>query len=466
MKPLARQTIQAALTAREVRGVNGPDVTMIFTDTRRPAPGGLFVALCGDNFDGHDHLQTALHGGACGVVVSNPAALPSDLDADTFVVVVSDTREALGTLGHMVRRAHPGRFAAITGSVGKTTVKDMLRAALTDTGSVTASPGNWNNEIGVPLSLFSTQGDESFVVLELGMSGAGEIAALTKIAEPSVGLITAAAAAHLEFFESVDAIADAKAELWEHLPAKGRAVACADDARVLERATRLRPDGLVTYGEDQRADFRVLNVTQSAQGVSTTIAHPEGEVTVRLSGLGVHNAVNAAGAVAAATLLGVSPEQAARSLSAHFRPAAHRLIVHETASKAFVLDDCYNANPMSTKAALDTLAVVGNVDCGLGAVLGSMLELGERADGLHRDVGRHAAEAGVVWLAATGPHANALAEGAREGGVETIHVVDDAMELEEAVSTFTTDGRWLLLKGSRGGRLERLLPTLGIGEVS
>jgi UDP-N-acetylmuramoyl-tripeptide--D-alanyl-D-alanine ligase len=466
MRPLARDMIHRALNAREGRGLDGPEVTMVFTDTRRPTLGGLFVALDGENFDAHDHLQAALEGGACGVVISKPEALPSDLPEDTFVAVVDDTREALLTLGQLVRLAHPGRFVAVTGSVGKTTVKDMLAAALTDHGAVAASPGNWNNEIGVPLSLFSTQGDEDFVILELGMSAAGEIAALTDLAQPGVGVITAAAAAHLEFFESVDAIADAKAELWERLPVDGRAVACADDDRVLTRAKRLRPDGLVTYGQRPGADFRVVGVAQNARGLEATIAHPDGDVVVTLSGLGVHNAVNAAGALAAAALLGVPPEQAAVSLSTHFRPAAHRLVLHETPSRAFVLDDCYNANPMSTKAALDTLAAVGDAGCGLGAVLGSMLELGEGADALHRDVGRHAAQVGVVWLAATGPHADALAEGAREGGVDTVHVADDAMELSDAVSSYTTDGRWLLLKGSRGGRLERLLIPLDIGEVN
>ena len=466
MTPLARETIAQALGAQTVLGLAGPDVTMVFTDTRRPSVGGLFVALCGDNFDGHDHVQAALEAGACGAVVSKSVSLPPAVEAGAFIVTVKDTRVALSALGYLVRQAHPGRFAAVTGSVGKTTVKDMLKAALTDSGSVTASPGNWNNEIGVPLSLFSTGGDEAFVILELGMSAPGEIASLTQIAEPSVGVITAAAAAHLEFFTSVEAIADAKAELWEHLPTAGRAVACADDPRVLSRARRLKPEGLLTYGQASDADFRVVSLEQSRKGVTATIAHPAGEAIVRLAGLGRHNAVNAAGALAAASLLGVPAAQAAASLSRHFRPAAHRLVVHETPSKAFVLDDCYNANPMSTNAALDTLAAVGNSACGLGAVLGSMLELGEQADALHHDVGRHAASVGVVWLAATGPHADALAEGAREGGVETVHVVDDAMELEEAVRTFTTDGRWLLLKGSRGGRLERLLPPLGVGEVS
>ena len=465
MRPLSRAQICEALEPQEVHGLSGPAITKVFTDTRRPVEGALFVALIGENFDAHEHLQSALDGGASGLVISSTEHLPTELPAGTFVLVVSDTQQALQALARVTRCAHPGRVAAVTGSVGKTTVKDMLAAALREHGGVAASPGNWNNEIGVPLSLFATEGDEDFVILELGMSAPGEIDTLTRIARPEVGIITAAAAAHLEFFESVDAIADAKAELYAALPDGARAVACADDARILERAKAIRPDGLLTYGTSDEADFHVQVVTQSAEGLSATIVHPEGRVEVSLKGLGAHNAVNAAGALAAASLLGVTPEDASRSLSAHFSPAAHRLQVHQTASNAFVLDDAYNANPMSTKAALDTLAAIGNPACGLGAVLGSMLELGEDADALHREVGRHAAKAGLVWLTASGIHADALAEGAREGGVNTVLVVEDALEASEAAQAFTTDGRWLLLKGSRGGRLERLLSPLGIGEA-
>ncbi len=463
MKPLTRRAIQLALKANDVRGVGGPDVPMIFTDTRKPVAGALFVALVGANFDAHDHLAEAIDAGASGLVVSKPEHLPVTLPQDCFVLVVDDTQEALTRLAALVRAAHPGRFAAVTGSVGKTTVKDMLAAALVDNGGSAASPGNWNNEIGLPLSLFATTGDERFVILELGMSAPGEIASLATVARPSVGVITAAAAAHLEFFESVDAIADAKAELWQALPPEARAVACADDPRVLSRAQAIRPDGLVTYGLNPEADFHVTQVTQDAHGLRAAIRHADGVAMVTLAGLGVHNAVNAAGALASAHLLGVSPTDAAGSLSAHFRPASHRLHVHKTRSKAFVLDDCYNANPMSTKAALDTLVAVGNAACGLGAVLGSMLELGTQADALHREVGLYAGEVGIAWIAATGPHAEALAEGAREAGVSTVLVAADAMSLADEVTSFTTDGRWLLLKGSRGGRLERLLVPLGLG---
>ena len=466
MRPLSREQVSQALMPQKTFGLVGPDIPMVFTDTRRPVPGALFVALVGENFDAHNHLQEALDGGAAGLVISKDEALPSDLPPQTFVVVVDDTQQALTRIAELVRQAHPGRFAAVTGSVGKTTVKDMLAAALVESGGAAASPGNWNNEIGLPLSLFATGGDEPFVVLELGMSAPGEIDALTRVAKPEVGVVTAAAAAHLEFFDSVDAIADAKAELYRALPDGARAVACADDPRILKRAQEIRPDGLLTYGLSASAHFRVFDITQSAEGLKAQVACPEGEVVIQVQGLGVHNAVNAAGALAAASLLGVSPSDAAASLSAHFKPAAHRLQIHKTPSKAFVLDDAYNANPMSAKAALDTLAAIGNQACGLGAVLGSMLELGADADLLHEEVGRHAAELGLVWLVAAGIHAEALARGARLGGVPNVHIVNDAMEASKMACDFASDGRWLLLKGSRGGRLERLLTPLGLEEVN
>ncbi|MGM0576599.1 MAG: UDP-N-acetylmuramoyl-tripeptide--D-alanyl-D-alanine ligase [Myxococcota bacterium] len=463
MKPLSRRSIALALRASETRGLDGPPLEAVFTDTRRPVEGGLFVALVGPNHDAHDHLAEALAAGAGGLVVSRGDAVPDDTPGGTFVVVVGDTLAALRDLAVLVRGGLKARTVAVTGSVGKTTVKDMVAAALRTFGRVGRSPGNWNNEVGVPLSLFSMRGDERFMVLELGMSAPGEIASLTRVAMPSVGVVTAATAAHLEFFPDVDAIADAKAELWESLPPGGKAVACADDPRVLERARRIRPRGLITYGLSEEADVRVVAVEQGRDGLTARVASEDDEVTVRLRALGRHNAVNAAGALAVTRVLGLPFARAASSLEEHFEPEAHRLVVATTPDGLTVLDDCYNANPASARAALATLGEVAAGAAARGAVLGSMLELGDRADDLHREVGRAAAEAGVTWLAATGPHADALVEGARSGGVEDVRTAGDAADLVDDLQAFAGPDRWLLLKGSRGQRLERLLEPLGAG---
>ncbi|MEC9071472.1 MAG: UDP-N-acetylmuramoyl-tripeptide--D-alanyl-D-alanine ligase, partial [Myxococcota bacterium] len=304
MIPVSREALATALSAQVLGGQDGPAFTRFFTDTRAPVDGGLFFALKGERFDAHLHLESAISAGASGLVISSTEHLPDSVPAECMVAVVDDTREALGALGHHVRGRLNGPVVSITGSVGKTTVKDMCAAALSAFGEVGRSPGNWNNEIGVPLSLLSLTGQESGVVLELGMSAPGEIAHLTRIAAPSVGVVTSAVAAHLEFFDSVDGIADAKAELLEELPSSSRAVVCADDARILERGRRFRPQDLLTYGLAEDADVRVTSVRQDERGLDVTVALEGEQVQVRVPTLGRHNAVNAAGALAIVHALG------------------------------------------------------------------------------------------------------------------------------------------------------------------
>lgn len=465
--PMTRQAIAQSMEATAVRGADGPPFEVVFTDTRSGGADGLFFALSGPNHDAHDYLDAALDAGARGLVVTREDALPGGLPGDVFVAVVPDTRVALGQLGGLVRQHLQGQVIAVTGSVGKTTVKDMAVAALGAFGSATGSPGNYNNDIGLPLSLCALDGTESYVVLELGMSAAGEIADLTQIAQPQVGLVTGAEAAHLAFFDGVDAIADAKAELYERMPEGSRAVACADDPRVVARARAFRPSGLITYGLAREADVRVTGVEQSLAGLQVQIVGADSEpVTVRLDCLGLHNGVNAAGALAIVQALGLPLGPAAQSLGARFRPAAHRLNVVRGQDGLHILDDSYNANPASARAALDTLATIGAGAPALGAVLGSMLELGPSAQALHEELGRQAADAGVSWLGATGPHADAVAGSARRAGLEDVRTAADAMELVDDLRAFSEPGRWLLLKGSRGERLERLLVPLGLEGVS
>ena len=241
MKGMTPQAIATAIGGRCLRPGAGPLVTRVSTDTRNSPAGALFFALSGPRFDAHDFLLTAVARGAAGLVVSDASRLPEPLADHVAVIEVSDALDALTQLAAHVRRTHPGRFVAITGSVGKTTVKDMAAAALGAFGVVGATPGNWNNHVGLPLTLCGLTGDEAFVVLELGMSAPGEIGALTRLAQPHVGLVTRASEAHLEFFTSVEAIADAKAELYVALPEGAVSVANADDPRMLSRARTLRP---------------------------------------------------------------------------------------------------------------------------------------------------------------------------------------------------------------------------------
>jgi UDP-N-acetylmuramoyl-tripeptide--D-alanyl-D-alanine ligase len=458
-----RQNLAEGLDATRSWGHEGTAFDGVFTDTRSKVPRGLFFALSGPNHDAHDYLNQALKSGATGLVVSREESLPRDLPEDTFVAIVSDTRRALGRLGSMVRARLEGPVIAVTGSVGKTTVKDMAVAALRAFGTCGRSPGNWNNDIGVPLSLFALEGSERHVVLELGMSAPGEIADLTEMVRPDVGLVTTAAAAHLEFFENVDAIADAKAELYESLPKSAVAVACADDPRVLKRARALVGDRLVTYGLHPDAHVRVTGVELSAEGLNATIDIRDQLVSVRLSALGRHNAVNAAGALAIVDALGHDVHIAAQALSDGFESSGHRLVLLESARGIRVLDDCYNANPTSTAAALRTLEEIAP-DAPRAAVIGSMLELGPTSSQLHHEIGTLAAQTGCQWLGTTGPFAQDIANGARAAGLNKVVAVSDAMELQPHLEKTLKPGHWLLLKGSRGERLERLLAVLGVDE--
>ncbi len=466
MKPVERNTLVQATGGRALQGLDGAPVTAIFTDTRKPAAGGLFVALVGERFDAHDFIGQAVGDGATGVVVSNPDKVPADLPGDVLVLLVDDTREALRRLAVTMRGRSKAKVVAVTGSVGKTTVKDMIAAALADFGKVGKTFGNYNNDIGLPLTLFGFDGDERFLVLELGMSAPGEITALTRIAMPTVGVVTAVAAAHLAFFDSVDAIADAKAELYATLPPGARGVANADDPRVLVRARTLRPRGLTTYGTAPDAVVRLSDVNLSAKGLTATVTVGDASATVNLPALGRHNALNAAGALAAVHALGLDVARAADSLSRRYQPAPHRLAVVPSVAGLTVLDDAYNANPASTRAALETLRDVAADAPRRGAVLGSMLELGPTSADLHRDIGAAAVACGVDWLAATGPFADAIAQGARAAGLTDVRTAADALELADDVRAFAAEGRWLLLKGSRGGRLERLLDVLASPSAS
>jgi UDP-N-acetylmuramoyl-tripeptide--D-alanyl-D-alanine ligase len=444
MRPLTLRQLAHVLNGR-LEGESTTVVTAVSTDSRAVGPNTLFFALKGDRFDGHDFVGDVLARGAI-PVVSRP--LPTGARG----LVVSDTQRALEDLGRVLRNLHPARVIGVTGSVGKTTVKDMIAAALADFGDTGKTIGNYNNHIGLPLTLAATRGTERFLVLELGMSAPGEIARLSHIARPDVAVVTCAAAAHLAFFPDVDAIADAKAELYEHRAPAARAVVNADDARMTQRGLGFAADA-ITFGLTEGADVRVVEARHEGRGLSVLLNVQGKPLAFTLGALGLHQAQNAACTIATCLALGLDLEIAARSLSRHFTPPKHRL-----QPLAFgpltVLDDCYNASPTSMKAALltlDELARGGR----RGAILGSMRELGETADALHAEVGRLCR--GLDFVACTGTHAEALASGAIDVGVTAVWTAPDVLALEGPIRAFAREATHLLVKGSRGERLERIL---------
>ena len=440
----------------ECRGVS--------TDTRQLTAGACFLALRGERFDAHCFLGEArAKGAACAVVDESwVAAQPDAAKASGLpLLAVRDTLTALGMLARFHRRRFAIPVVGVTGSNGKTTTREMLGLVLRTRGPALKTEGNLNNEVGVPLTLFGLSAEHERAVLEMGMNHAGEIARLAAIAEPQVGVVTMAGPGHVEYFGSVDGVADAKAELYFALPPGGIAVVNADDARMLRRA-QAAGRAFITFavGRGRKGDVVVLDVLDHGpDGLRFTLGLGQKEVEIRLPLVGLHNAANAAAAAAAAVALGFSDREIAQGLG-EVRPVGRRLRVEKLASGVTLIDDCYNANPSSMTAALRTLATLSAGGGRPVAVLGDMLELGPMEAEAHQALGTEAA--GVVrWLAAFGPRSRQTAEAALAAGLADAFHTEDMAALVDHVRATLAPGDVLLVKGSRGNRLERLVEALG-----
>ncbi len=422
----------------------------VATDTRTLQAGELFVALVGPNHDGHEHLESALERGAAGAVVGRRlrSALP--------LIRVRDTRLALGRLGSAWRERHDIPLIAVTGSNGKTTVKEMLAAICATQGPVLATRGNLNNDIGVPLTLLHLGAEHRCAVVELGANHAGEIAYLTGLAKPTVGLVNNAAAAHLEGFGSLEGVVRAKGELYGAMPATAVAVINGDDAgaRLWRELAGARPQVLFGSGPDCEVRLADLSLDSGPDGISCRclIQTPHGSLEVDLALAGRHNALNATAATAAALAAGLGLPQIRGGLEA-VRPVPGRLQFRPGRAGARILDDSYNANPNSLGAALEVLAQCGGERW---LVLGAMAELGPEARALHRRMGQHARELGIDRLLALGPLGAAAAEAFGGGG----SVYEDHEGLAEAALAKLHGELTVLIKGSRSARMERVSAAL------
>jgi UDP-N-acetylmuramoyl-tripeptide--D-alanyl-D-alanine ligase len=457
-----RFTPEELAAAAGGRWIGSPPAELagVSTDTRTLGPGSLFVALRGEKFDAHAFLAEAAAKGAAAAVVAEAwaAGAPEPLP----LLAVGDTLRALGAIAHHHRRRFRIPVVGVTGSNGKTTTREMIAAILATRGKVLKSEGNLNNEVGVPLTLFGLEASHEAAVIEMGMNHPGEIARLAAMTEPQVGVVTLAAPAHLEGLGTVDAVADAKAELYQGLPAGGIAVANADDARMLKRA-QASGRRVVTFSgaRGRRGDVVVLEVlSQGDDGLRFVLGIGNREVPIHIPALvGAHNAANAAAAAAVTVSLGCTDREIARGL-AEVRPVGRRLRLEKLPSGVELVDDCYNANPASMSAALRTLQDLAR---GGGrralAALGDMLELGSFEAEAHRNLGAEAAAAGLARLAAFGPRSRGTADAARAAGLEVFHTEDMAALVAWAKDALRP-GDVLLVKGSRGMKLERLVEAL------
>ncbi len=426
-------------------------------DSRTCLPGSLFVAIEGERHDGHDFIPEVIKRGAAGAVVRK-GALPSPGPiSGGYLIEVSDTTTALGDLAAFRRRTCRARLAAVVGSNGKTTVKEMAAAILGQTRRTLKTEGNYNNLIGLPLTLLRLEPGHEAAVVELGMNRPGEIARLAAIASPDVGCITNISEAHVGGLGSVEAVAREKGEILSGIDPEGTFVTNADDPRTAALVDRW-PGRTLLFGSGPSARVAVEEASEAGPEGLDLGLRIEGEtVEVRLHYLGAHNGANAAAAAAIGLAMGSSLEAIRNGLEAA-RPLAGRLRPVHLARGGVCLDDTYNANPASVEAALRTLRrLAGEAPC--TAILGDMLELGDRAGSLHEAIGRLAGRLGVGRLIALGEHASSMAAGARAAGLGSDRVME-CLEPEEgaaAIGELAGPEQWILVKGSRSMRMERFV---------
>lgn len=445
MRPLCLEELREPLQAVLI----GDDATFagVSTDTRTIAPQDLFVALNGERFDGHDYLQVAADAGAGAVLVSRES------DIQLPQLRVADTQRALGLLGAYNRSLYQGPLVAITGSSGKTTVKNMLQAVLSQAGETLATQGNFNNEIGVPLTLLRLDDSVEYAVVEMGAARMGDIAWLCELGRPTVAVLLNAMPAHLQSFGSVDDVAQAKGEIFAGLGESDVAVINADQP--WSRAWRKRAGAatILDFGLDNAAAISARDISlQAARGVSFTASTPAGEIAVRLALPGRHMVANALAAIAVGLACELTLTQIRDGLES-VRAVAGRLRRVATPEGATLIDDCYNANPGSVRAAIDILAACEGQRT---LVLGAMYELGQDSEAMHREVGQYAAEQGIDRLVGVGPE---LAVTVAAFGSHGEHCVDHAAAIANLRSGLE-EGDTLLVKGSRSAAMEQIVQAL------
>jgi len=454
-----------ATGGRLLCGAPTASMSGLSTDSRTLEAGELYVPLKGERFDGHAFLTGAAARGAAGCLVARGHSAEVEefrrATEGAFVVEVADTLRALGDLAaHHIRRSG-ALVVAVTGSAGKTTTKEMIARILirTTTRGVAHTPGNYNNLVGLPLTVFAARGDEGFLVLEMGMNSRGEIARLAEISAPDVGVITNVGEAHIGHLGSLEEVGRAKGELFEALGPSAVAVVNEDDPLVRAAHARGCRARRRSFGRHAAATVQVTNEHFEPDGFPRATLVVEGRpVALKLGVLGAHNLLNAAAAVAC-TLDWCAPHEAVAALESYqgtvnrMQPIAWR--------GATLLSDCYNASPDTTLAALETLAALPVAGRRV-AVLGDMLELGDHSVAAHQRVGRRVAELRFDALFAVGRFASTTVAAAARAGMpqNRLEAVEDGLMLARPLEQLVAEGDWILIKGSRGVKLERLLAAL------
>lgn len=429
---------------------NDSPFTDVSIDSRTLRPGALFIALKGPNFNGHDFVKAAEQAGAIAAIVSEK------VDASIACIQVKDTYKALWDLASYYRQQLTVPFFAMTGSCGKTTTKTLIASILRQRGKVHANPASFNNDIGVPLTVLQVDPTCDYAVTEIGANHLDEISLLTRLVKPNVALITNAAPVHLEGFGGLDGVAKGKGEIFQGLAQDGVAVINADDSyadywRDLNKGRRI-----VTFGLRNNADVMASDIILNEKTYPTfTLSCQAGERIVNLNLMGEHNVYNAVAAAAATLAHGVSLEDVVTGLN-QATAEKQRLVEHVGLRGAVIIDDTYNANPVAAKAAINILQQRAGSSI---LVLGDMLELGDAAESLHRDVGKCAAESGIDQLYCLGKFSRYAAEAFGQHGYHFENHDDLIKSLKSSLQKNMT----VLVKGSRSMHMERIAQAL-VGE--
>ncbi|UCC66374.1 MAG: UDP-N-acetylmuramoyl-tripeptide--D-alanyl-D-alanine ligase [Deltaproteobacteria bacterium] len=429
----------------------------VSTDSRSIRSGELFFALKGEKFDGSQFIAEAAKKGGTGGVVEKE--IPGILAETIPVIKVRDTLQALGDLASFWRERHPIPLVAITGSNGKTTTKEMLAGILGESYKVLKNPGNFNNLIGLPLSLLKLNSQDQVAVLEMGMNRKGEIRRLTQIAKPDLAILTNISPVHLEGLKSLKGIMEAKGELLDVMEAQGRLILNADDPRVVELSERFR-GAKTSFGITSLAHWVATDIsTRGDGGVSFRLNGPIGKTSISLSIMGRHQVYNALAASAAASHLAVGLKEIKRGLGA-FQPPPMRMELIILGQGIKIINDVYNANPKSVESALSTLEEV--TEGRKIAVLGDMWELGAYAPQAHTEAGRLVKEKGVALLFLLGEFSRYVAQGATDAGMnpKAIFIGKDHQGLSHQLARSLKKGDCVLIKGSRIMKMEKVIEDL------
>ena len=451
----------AAFTLQEVEKATGGRLlylvvddsvfSQVETDTRAITEGALFVALKGETFDGHDYVLQAKERGAAGAVVAEDR--PEYKQEGFAVVIVTDTRKAYQDLARFHRRRFSIPVIAVTGSVGKTSTRSMIAAVLSQKYRVLQTEKNFNNEIGLPKTLLQLTPEHKACVVEMGMRGLGQIAELAAIAEPDIGVVTNVGKSHIELLGSQDNIARAKSELVRALSEDGVAILNQDDSYVAAMADLCRGK-VVGYGIESNAAIRASRVVCSEKGLRFACRCFDQVMDIHMPLIGSHNVYNALAAIAVGRVLGLTEHQLQKGLSEYRGMPMRQELIH--LGEYTFINDAYNANPASMSEALKSLALLTK-----GrkiAVLGGMLELGDWTVREHEKIGAEAAELGLDALITMGSPASYIADAARKNGLGAVYTAQDHAGAADCLRQIIQPGDTVLLKGSRGFAMEKILP--------